>query len=93
MDADRLDRPGVDELTQRGLRDPNVAADPGEPDAPLRDETTGEPRLGTKDVGCLIERQEPVSGGVHVLYRFSFGRWFAVNEVLTMNYAAVSSCF
>jgi hypothetical protein len=90
VSADRLDGSGFDELAQRRLWDADVTADPGEPDAPFCDETSREPGLGAEDVGGLIERQEPVSGGVHVLYRFSFSRGFAVNQVLTMNYAAVS---
>jgi hypothetical protein len=85
MNADRLDGSGVDEIAQRRLWDADVTADAGKPDAPFCDEASREPRFGAKDVGGLIKCQEPISAGVHMLYRFSFGRGFTVNQVLTVN--------
>src|ERR1039457_4155508 len=57
--CDRLDKPGRDELAERGLRDTYVAADPDEADAPLLDQPTREPLGRAEHVGDLGHREEP----------------------------------
>src|SRR5580700_6065120 len=66
--TDRLDRSGIDALTQRGFRDTDVTADAGEPDTPFRHQPPRETRFGPEDFGSLLQRQEPVDSRTHVCY-------------------------
>ncbi len=56
----RLERMRADELADSGLRDPQVASDFDEADAPLSHESPREPRRGAKPLGHLLHGQEVV---------------------------------
>jgi hypothetical protein len=64
--VDGLNRPGLDELMQRGFRDTNVSADSGEPNTPFRDETPREPGRGIQYLCCLLKGEQPITNQIHV---------------------------
>src|SRR5215472_3580160 len=65
-DVDGLDHPGLDELAQSRLRDTDVAAYPGEPDAPLRDQPPRKPGRRIKQFGYFLKGEQPVMNQIHV---------------------------
>src|SRR5579871_5459338 len=71
--SDRFDHASVDELAERGFWYADVTADVSEPDAPLRDEPPGKPRLGPEDMSGFLQGQKLIGFRGHLRYRASFG--------------------
>jgi hypothetical protein len=62
-DSDRLDGASRDKLTQRGLRNADVAADTDEPNTPFRDEPPGEADTRSQQIGGLSDGEQTVGSG------------------------------